>query len=107
MSTHALAEALTDVFLRQCSACGRRFYKEEGCNSMTCVCGRRMCYVCRGRIYAGASHFCRCAGRCCDGCHLYTDVAARDADLMAAKSADFMAAEQTPPQIPESGPLRC
>jgi TRIAD3 protein (E3 ubiquitin-protein ligase RNF216) len=102
MSVHELAEALTDVFLRQCSACGHRFYKEEGCNSMTCVCGRRMCYVCRARIDGTYAHFCNCGGldAACLRCHLYTDVAVKDAALMAALAQRHLLP-------PESDPSRC
>ncbi|KAJ8309325.1 hypothetical protein KUTeg_014199 [Tegillarca granosa] len=38
---------LSEAMLRTCHKCNKRFYKEHGCNKMTCVCGASMCYVCR------------------------------------------------------------
>ena len=27
-----------------------QFFKEEGCNKMTCACGAKMCYICKAKI---------------------------------------------------------
>lgn len=37
---------MTEALLRKCYKCTRTFFKEEGCNKMTCFCGAMMCYIC-------------------------------------------------------------
>jgi TRIAD3 protein (E3 ubiquitin-protein ligase RNF216) len=41
-----IEEKMTEALLRICYKCKRQFYKEEGCNKMTCPCGALMCYIC-------------------------------------------------------------
>ncbi|XP_041354024.1 uncharacterized protein LOC121371875 isoform X2 [Gigantopelta aegis] len=38
---------ISEAMLRQCHRCKKRFYKDTGCNKMTCTCGASSCYVCR------------------------------------------------------------
>ncbi|KAK6181366.1 hypothetical protein SNE40_009232 [Patella caerulea] len=38
---------ISEAMLRTCSNCKKRFFKDFGCNKMTCTCGTTMCYVCR------------------------------------------------------------
>ena len=45
-----IEEQLSLAMLRQCWQCKKMFYKEEGCNSMTCPCGAMMCYLCKEQI---------------------------------------------------------
>ena len=71
-------EAMTAAVVRQC-ACGKRFVKHDGCNKMTCPCGKKMCYICEIPI-SSYDHFCKCMHKeTCDRCHLYTDADAKDA----------------------------
>ncbi len=65
-------EKLSDALIREC-ACGKRFVKRSGCNKMTCVCGRHVCYICQ-QIIDGYTHFCSCGNKeSCTKCHIYTD----------------------------------
>lgn len=43
---HVLEEKMTEALIRNCYKCNMPFFKEEGCNKMTCVCGALMCYLC-------------------------------------------------------------
>ena len=40
-------KAMTEAMLRTCVGCKKQFFKEYGCNSMRCICGAMMCYVCK------------------------------------------------------------
>jgi hypothetical protein len=85
-----LDEALSAVVVRVCP-CGKRFVKEEGCNKMTCVCGRKMCYICRQAIH-NYDHFCSCPHKeRCPRCHIYTDADKRDAENLQAVGLQFPA----------------
>ncbi|KAK9322965.1 hypothetical protein V1517DRAFT_367259 [Lipomyces orientalis] len=54
---HQVEEAMTQALLRECTKCRQRFYKEDGCNKMTCSnCHNTMCYVCNKAII-GYDHF--------------------------------------------------
>ncbi|XP_071079624.1 uncharacterized protein [Haliotis cracherodii] len=52
---------ISEAMLRTCHRCKKRFYKETGCNRMTCSCGATSCYVCR-KPNIDYSHF--QGGRC-------------------------------------------
>ena len=51
-----IEEKMTESFLRTCPKCKSKFYKNEGCNKMTCKCGMTMCYLCK-EPNIGYSHF--------------------------------------------------
>ncbi|XP_018027113.2 E3 ubiquitin-protein ligase RNF216 isoform X2 [Hyalella azteca] len=51
-----LENQMTEAMVRECYKCGKRFIKEEGCNKMQCLCGAKMCYVCKKPI-TGYDHF--------------------------------------------------
>ncbi|KAL4148747.1 hypothetical protein QTP88_002912 [Uroleucon formosanum] len=48
---------MTEVLIRICYHCKRKFVKEDGCNKMTCSCGKQMCYICRQPVDSNYSHF--------------------------------------------------
>ena len=52
----SIENRVNEAMIRECYKCHKRFYKEEGCNMMHCVCGAAMCYVCRAPI-KDYSHF--------------------------------------------------
>ena len=45
-----IEKRMSEAMIRQCWKCKKSFYKVEGCNKMTCVCGASMCYICRKPI---------------------------------------------------------
>ena len=63
-----IEEKLTEAMIRECWKCSKKvtclflllkalsftisyfkFFKEEGCNKMTCTCGAKMCYICKAK----------------------------------------------------------
>lgn len=95
-----IEEAMTRSRLRNCNGCGKKFYKIEGCNKMTCpTCKTRMCYICRKTIdSSGYDHFCTKnrheTGKafCCSKCPLYSKT--EEDDLLAAKEAGLKEADK-------------
>jgi TRIAD3 protein (E3 ubiquitin-protein ligase RNF216) len=67
-------DALTEAMVRECWNCKTRFYKDEGCNKMTCPkCKCKMCYICRKKV-SDYSHFYGQGAEPVNGkCALYTD----------------------------------
>lgn len=64
---------MTEALLRKCWKCGTSFYKEEGCNKMTCTCGAKMCYLCSQPV-TGYDHFNGLGGDQYQKCPLYSDI---------------------------------
>ena len=52
-----IEDAMTEAMLRECVACKKKYFKEEGCNKMTCECGQAMCYLCRKPVSNDYKHF--------------------------------------------------
>ena len=52
-------DAMTEAMLRECpnAKCKKKYFKEEGCNKMTCTCGQSMCYLCRKPVGNDYKHF--------------------------------------------------
>nr|XP_034176027.1 uncharacterized protein LOC117602303 [Osmia lignaria]XP_034176037.1 uncharacterized protein LOC117602303 [Osmia lignaria]XP_034176047.1 uncharacterized protein LOC117602303 [Osmia lignaria] len=56
-----LEEKMTEALVRKCYKCSRPYFKDDGCNKITCSCGAMMCYICDIPIYS-YDHF--GTGRC-------------------------------------------
>ncbi|XP_056641909.1 uncharacterized protein LOC130448505 [Diorhabda sublineata] len=63
---------MTEALLCKCYKCGTSFFKEEGCNKMTCTCGANMCYVCKQPV-KDYKHFNGIGGTEFHLCPLYSD----------------------------------
>ncbi|XP_062508613.1 E3 ubiquitin-protein ligase RNF216-like [Corticium candelabrum] len=65
-----IEEQMTEAKIRRCPKCNTQFFKEEGCNKMTCRCQCTMCYICR-QFKIDYNHFCqhvRDPGKGCTKC---------------------------------------
>nr|XP_031826139.1 uncharacterized protein LOC116424202 isoform X2 [Nomia melanderi] len=51
-----LEEKMTEALVRKCYKCAKPYFKEDGCNKITCSCGAIMCYICDKQI-EGYGHF--------------------------------------------------
>ncbi|XP_023346206.1 uncharacterized protein LOC111715163 isoform X4 [Eurytemora carolleeae] len=54
-----IEEKLSQAMIRECHKCKTKYFKEEGCNKMTCPkkgCGAKMCYLCKEPVQ-GYEHF--------------------------------------------------
>lgn len=48
---HAVEEARSEAAIRLCNKCKTPFFKEFGCNKMTCSkCGNKQCYICNENV---------------------------------------------------------
>ena len=48
-----IEERLSEAMMRECWKCKVKYFKEEGCNKMTCPrpgCGAKMCYLCKAQV---------------------------------------------------------
>ncbi|KAK9373746.1 uncharacterized protein V1513DRAFT_432495 [Lipomyces chichibuensis] len=80
---HQVEEAMTQALLRQCTRCRQRFFKEDGCNKMTCSnCLNTMCYVCNQPI-VGYDHFNQGGSYINGKCPLYDDTRKRHQEEIA------------------------
>ncbi|TPX66377.1 hypothetical protein SpCBS45565_g04531 [Spizellomyces sp. 'palustris'] len=101
---HQIEEAMTDALLRECHSCKKKFYKEEGCNKMTCTCGAVMCYVCRQPVH-DYKHFREgiVAGNTGAQCPLFENTISRNAeDVQRAGQEAILTAKLQNPEIDES-----
>ena len=87
-----IEQRITEAMLRTCYKCKKRFFKTEGCNKMTCVCGASMCYVCKKPI-RGYEHF----GQ--GGCPQDTDV--RKLHMQEMEKAGILAKKKFEEEHPE------
>ena len=75
----SVEEAMSEARIRECPnpKCKKRFFKTEGCNKMSCACGKKICYICRKDITSnGYNHFCQvphCNHKSCGNCVLFTN----------------------------------
>lgn len=105
-----IEEKMTAARIRTCPSCSARFFKVDGCNKMTCRCGKKMCYICRaeivplvgvgallpnGRPNTGYAHFCEtphCTHADCGKCQLFTS--SKEDDLKAVRDAGLEGARE-------------
>ncbi|XP_011700525.1 PREDICTED: uncharacterized protein LOC105457516 isoform X2 [Wasmannia auropunctata] len=67
-----LEEKMTEALVRKCYRCSKMFFKEEGCNKMTCTCGAQMCYICDKPV-TDYRHFQGQGAECSNLCPLWSD----------------------------------
>jgi len=93
-------EAMASARIRECPTCHKRFFKEEGCNKMTCACGTKICYVCRAKII-DYTHFCQtphCTHQNCNKCPLYSNSVQEDKEAVrraALRAASMVTSESS------------
>lgn len=86
-------EAMSEARIRTCPKCSRKFYKQDGCNKMTCSCGTYICYICR-QVITGYQHFCQkphCQHKDCNRCPLFSGSGREDGDMVAVREAGMKA----------------
>eukprot|EP00245_Coleochaete_scutata_P004126 TRINITY_DN16388_c0_g1_i1.p1 TRINITY_DN16388_c0_g1~~TRINITY_DN16388_c0_g1_i1.p1 ORF type:complete len:720 (-),score=138.25 TRINITY_DN16388_c0_g1_i1:787-2946(-) len=95
-------EEMTKAFIRTCPSCKAELFKSEGCNKVTCRCGKAMCYVCKEAI-KDYKHFCQCPHRqkneACQTCKKCSLWAEEDEEEEVKKARDNILkeiAEQDP-----------
>ena len=60
---HRAEEAMSQATKRYCPHCNLEYQKGDGCNQITCKCGKLSCYL-RGQKIEGHSHFGASLGKC-------------------------------------------
>lgn len=51
-----IADIMSESTIRRCYKCSATFHKGSGCNKIDCLCGAKMCYICRQPV-EGYAHF--------------------------------------------------
>ena len=88
-----IEEQLSEAMIRECWKCKSKYFKEEGCNKMTCPkkdCGAKMCYLCKKPV-KDYSHFNNGQG---GSCPLYSDskiLHEQEVAVAAAKAREELA----------------
>ena len=99
-----MEEQLTEALVRECWKCHVKYFKEEGCNRMTCPrtgCGAMMCYLCKQPVQ-DYSHFYGQGGEptATKTCRLWSDskeLHTRELAEAAARIREELAAEDPGP----------
>ena len=60
---HRAEEAMSQATKRHCPYCNQEYQKGNGCNKITCRCGKLSCYLC-GQKIKDYSHFGESPGKC-------------------------------------------
>ncbi|GMI05153.1 hypothetical protein TrLO_g2270 [Triparma laevis f. longispina] len=99
-SRKKIEEAMTQARVRECPDCGKRFFKTEGCNKMSCSCGGLSCYCCREKLErtVGYKHFCQvsnCDHSTCGRCPLFSDSVEDDRRAMREAGLKAMAENES------------
>uniref|UniRef100_A0A0C9QJK2 Rnf216_1 protein n=3 Tax=Fopius arisanus TaxID=64838 RepID=A0A0C9QJK2_9HYME len=76
-----IEEKMTEALARKCYNCKKAYFKEEGCNKITCPCGAIMCYLCDKKI-RDYSHFRGQGSDDMTKCPLYSDSARLNAETV-------------------------
>ncbi|XP_014486836.1 PREDICTED: uncharacterized protein LOC106750780 isoform X3 [Dinoponera quadriceps] len=92
-----LEEKMSEALIRKCYRCARTFFKEEGCNKMTCLCGAQMCYICDKPI-SNYGHFKGQGSMASNLCPLWSD------DRRMNAEAVIHVCKETMKQIKEKNP---
>ena len=95
-----IEEQLSEAMIRECWKCHAKYFKEEGCNKMTCPkpgCGAKMCYLCKQPV-KDYTHFYGQGGApsATKTCPLWTDnIRLHEQEIAnaAAKAKEEMAAK--------------
>jgi len=74
---NSIDDKLSEALILRCNKCNVSIIKEYGCNKMACVCGNKMCNVCKKDINdVGYRHFCNNnnCNRNCNKCHVIDEM---------------------------------
>lgn len=94
-----LEEKMTEALIRKCHKCGRPFFKEDGCNKITCPCGAVVCYVCDTPV-TGYDHFAGQGSTNTTLCPLFSDDYRLNTEVVrqvAKKTLDYI--KQQDPEV--------
>lgn len=73
----SIDDKLSEAVILTCNKCNVSIVKEHGCNKMECVCGNKMCNICKKDINdVGYRHFCNNhnCNRQCNKCHTFDHI---------------------------------
>ncbi|KAF9975173.1 hypothetical protein BGZ73_001246 [Actinomortierella ambigua] len=102
---HRAEEEMSKALIRECTKCKTRFFKEEGCNKMTCpTCMTVTCYLCKREIRNGYAHFDPTPANSPPGnpslCRLWEDTKARhEREIREAKEKAIDQLQQENPHV--------
>ena len=46
----SIKQNMAEALIMDCHYCKNKLFESDGCNLMTCTCGRKMCYLCRSPV---------------------------------------------------------
>ena len=72
-----ISEKLSEALILRCNNCNISIVKDHGCNKIVCVCGNKMCNLCKKDVNdVGYRHFCNDnnCNRKCNKCHTFDEI---------------------------------